>query len=72
MLHGTHLAFLSLHKYCAELVTETQVFLTLLIKLASGEAEAGEIRPGWMRVLAMEIMRGRVFVLSLPLVVPRL
>jgi hypothetical protein len=60
-------------KYCAELATETQVFLTLLIKLVSGEAEAGEIRrPGWMRVLAMEIMRGCVFVLLLSLIVPRL
>jgi hypothetical protein len=31
---------------------------TLLIKLIIGETDAGEHRPGWMRVLAMGIMRG--------------
>jgi hypothetical protein len=30
----------------------------LLIKIVAGEVEANEARPGWMKVLAMEIMRG--------------
>jgi hypothetical protein len=49
-----------LKQFSAELETEAEVFLSLLIKLVSGETEAGEVRRGWMRVLAMamEIMRG--------------
>jgi hypothetical protein len=39
---------------------EAEVILALLIKLISGETNLGEPRPGWMRVLAMEIMRGKV------------
>ena len=35
----------------------------LLIKLVSDEAEAGETRPGWMRLIAMEIMRWCAFLL---------
>jgi hypothetical protein len=38
--------------------TETEVILMLLIKLISGETDGDEPRPGWMGVLAMEIMRG--------------
>jgi len=52
---GTRIVFL-LNKLSAELATEAKVFLTLLIKLVSGETEAGETLPGWMRALAMEIM----------------
>ena len=48
-------------QFPAELATEAEVILTLLIKPVSGEAEAGETRSGWMRVLAMEIMQGCVF-----------
>jgi hypothetical protein len=59
-LRGTRVVFLLLKQFSAELETEAEVFLTLLIKLVSGEAETGEARPGWMRVLAMEIMRGCV------------
>ena len=33
------------------LETEAKVILTLLIKLISGETDAGESRPGWMRML---------------------
>ncbi|KAH9955055.1 hypothetical protein BC827DRAFT_1262095 [Russula dissimulans] len=54
-LCGTRVVFLLLKQLSAELVTEVEVFLTLLIKLVGGETEAGEHRPGWMRVLAMEI-----------------
>jgi len=61
-LRGTRVVFLLLKQFSAELATEAEVFLTLLIKLVSGEAEASETRPGWMRVLAMEIMRGCVLV----------
>jgi hypothetical protein len=44
---------------------KVMVFLTLFIKVISGEAEAGETWLGWMRVLAMEIMRGCVSTKSL-------
>ena len=46
---------------CRKLATDAEVILMLLIKPVSGEAEAGETLSGWMRVLAMEIMRGCVF-----------
>ena len=59
-LRGTRVVFLLLKQFSAELATEAEVFLTLLIKLVSGETEGGESRPSWMRVLAMEIMRGCV------------
>ena len=57
-LRGTRVVFLLLKQFSSELETEAEVFLTLLIKLISGETEGGEPRPGWMRVLAIEIMRG--------------
>ena len=61
-LRRTRIVFLLLMQFPAELATEAEVVLTLLIKKSlSGEAEAGETWPGWMRVLAMEIMRGCVF-----------
>jgi Guanine nucleotide exchange factor in Golgi transport N-terminal len=63
-LRGTRVVFLLLKQFSAELPMEAEVFLILLIKLVSGEAEAGENRPGWMRVLAMEIMRGSVLILN--------
>ena len=47
-------------QFPTELATEAEVILTLLIKPVSGEAEAGETRPGQMRVLAVEII-GSVF-----------
>jgi hypothetical protein len=47
-----------LKQFSSKLETEAEVILTLLIKLAGGETDAGEPRPGWMRVLAMEIIRG--------------
>ncbi|KAF8500790.1 hypothetical protein F5888DRAFT_1676338 [Russula emetica] len=50
--------FLLLKQFSSKLETEVDVILTLLIKLISGETDTGEPRPGWMRVLAMEIMRG--------------
>jgi len=45
---------LLLKQFSAELVTEAEVFLTLLIKVVGGE-DAG---PHWMRVLSLEIVRG--------------
>ena len=57
-LHGTHVVFLLLKQFSSKLETEAEVILTLLIKLISGETDGGEPQPGWMRVLAMEIMRG--------------
>jgi Guanine nucleotide exchange factor in Golgi transport N-terminal len=47
-----------LKQFSSKLETEAEVILTLLIKLIGGETDAGELRPGWMRVLPMEIMRG--------------
>jgi hypothetical protein len=49
---------LSLKQLFSELEMEAEVILALLIKLISGETDAGEPRPGRMRVLAMEIMPG--------------
>ncbi|KAG8975493.1 hypothetical protein FRC05_005562 [Tulasnella sp. 425] len=59
-LRSTRVVFLLLKQFCRELVTEAEVFLMLLVKIISGEAdgETSGARPGWMRVLAMEIMRG--------------
>jgi Guanine nucleotide exchange factor in Golgi transport N-terminal len=56
-LRGTRVVFLLLKQF-SRLETEAEVILTLLIKLIGGETDTGEPRPGWMRVLAMEIMRG--------------
>lgn len=59
-LRSTRVVFLLLKQFCRELETEAEVFLMLLVKIISGEAdgETSGARPGWMRVLAMEIMRG--------------
>jgi hypothetical protein len=57
-LRATRVVFLLLKQFSSKLETEAEVILTLLIKLISGETDTGEPRPGWMRVLAMEIMRG--------------
>ncbi len=74
-LRSTRVVFLLLKQFSAELSTEAEVFLTLLIKIVG--ADSGELatpsqstenvhaphhasRPQWMRVLAMEIMRGYV------------
>jgi hypothetical protein len=58
-LRGTRVVFLSLEQLSSELETEAKVILTLLIKLIGGKTDAGGPRPGWMRVLGMEIMRGK-------------
>lgn len=55
--------FLLLKKFSFELKTEAEVFFMLLIKIVSEDLESStldhaEARPPWMRVLAMEIMRG--------------
>jgi len=43
---GLASSFSYLKQFSAELVTEAEFVLTLLIKLVNGEAEAGETRPG--------------------------
>ncbi|KAF8496000.1 hypothetical protein F5888DRAFT_1708473 [Russula emetica] len=50
-LRGARAVFLLLKQFSSELETEAEVTvtLTLLIKLISGETDAGEPRPGWMR-----------------------
>jgi len=53
--------FLLLKKFNSELETEVEVFLMLLIRLANEEADADHRRPHWLRVLAMEVIRGLVY-----------
>ncbi|EMD41098.1 hypothetical protein CERSUDRAFT_111675 [Gelatoporia subvermispora B] len=66
-LRATRVVFLLLKQFSLELKTEAEVFTMLLIKIIG--SEGGNIestdnshtqgtRPTWMRVLAMEIMRG--------------
>ncbi len=49
---------------------EVEVFLALLIKIVGGDSESESSslasRPPWMRVIAMEIIRGYAFLLSDP------
>jgi hypothetical protein len=50
---------LLLKQFSIELETESEVFLMLFIKVITGDSDNGEApRPHWMRVLAMEIVRG--------------
>ncbi|TCD65014.1 hypothetical protein EIP91_003335 [Steccherinum ochraceum] len=69
-LRATRVVFLLLKQFSLELKTEAEVFLMLLIKIVGSDSDAGTPaqstdsihlqanRPQWMRVLAMEIMRG--------------
>ncbi|EPQ52984.1 hypothetical protein GLOTRDRAFT_139951 [Gloeophyllum trabeum ATCC 11539] len=63
-LRCTRVVFLLLKQFSLELKTETEVFLMLLIKIVGGDpdpsvpSDSAAPRPQWMRVLAMEIMRG--------------
>ncbi|KAH8105097.1 hypothetical protein BXZ70DRAFT_887449 [Cristinia sonorae] len=69
-LRSTRVVFLLLKQFSSELKTEAEVFLTLLIKIIGSDSDAGTPaqstdsvniqmnRPLWMRVLAMEILRG--------------
>jgi len=55
--------FLLLKQFSFELETEAEVFLMLLIKIVGEDADVVDNssypnRPQWMRVLAMEILRG--------------
>lgn len=58
-LRSTRVVFLLLKQFSVELETESEVFLMLFIKVVAGDSDSGETpRPHWMRVLAMEIVRG--------------
>ncbi|KAJ7664366.1 hypothetical protein DFH06DRAFT_322458 [Mycena polygramma] len=60
-LRCTRVVFLLLKQFARELETEAEIFLTLLIKIIGedhSEQSEQAPRPQWMRVLAMEIMRG--------------
>ncbi|KAG8736515.1 hypothetical protein FRC10_009226 [Ceratobasidium sp. 414] len=58
-LRSTRVVFLLLKQFSVELETESEVFLMLFIKVIAGDSDNGEApRPHWMRVLAMEIVRG--------------
>ncbi|KAJ3522926.1 hypothetical protein NM688_g8802 [Phlebia brevispora] len=70
-LRSTRVVFLLLKQFSSELTTEAEVFLMLMIRIISADTEplspsqstetfhlGHGARPQWMRVLAMEIMRG--------------
>ncbi|KAI0933226.1 hypothetical protein AcV7_004756 [Taiwanofungus camphoratus] len=66
-LRATRVVFLLLKQFSLELKTEAEVFLMFLIRMVGSEGvdtESAEVphfqgpRPSWMRVLAMEIIRG--------------
>ncbi|THH26880.1 hypothetical protein EUX98_g7308 [Antrodiella citrinella] len=69
-LRATRVVFLLLKQFSSEFKTEAEVFLMLLIKIIGVESDGGTPaqstdsihiqanRPQWMRVLAMEVMRG--------------
>ncbi|KAL1741643.1 guanine nucleotide exchange factor in Golgi transport N-terminal-domain-containing protein [Schizophyllum fasciatum] len=61
-LRCTRVVFLLLKQFHAELLTEAEVFLVMLIKIITEDSEVEPAehapRPHWMRVIAMEIMRG--------------
>ncbi|KAF9222197.1 hypothetical protein BS17DRAFT_195192 [Gyrodon lividus] len=62
-LRCTRVVFLLLKQFSFELKTEAEVFLVLLIRMISDDADSVATdhigsRPAWTRVLAMEIMRG--------------
>lgn len=63
-LRAIRVVFLLLKQFSEELPTEGEVFLSLLIKVISGDSDSGTAeghpRPHWMRVLSMEIIRGYV------------
>jgi hypothetical protein len=61
MLRCTRVIFLLLKQFSLELKTEAEVFLMNLIRTVSEDSESEPShppRPPWMRVLAMEILRG--------------
>ncbi|KAF8874390.1 hypothetical protein CPB84DRAFT_1817905 [Gymnopilus junonius] len=66
LLRCTRVVFLLLKKFSLELRTEGEVFLTMLIRIIGEESSdsadqqhhSHSSKPLWMRVLAMEIMRG--------------
>lgn len=64
--------FILLKQFIHELDTEAEVFLAFFIRIVSEEGGApadsgggGINRPQWMRVLAMEIIRGCVLSLAI-------
>ncbi|KAL0948488.1 hypothetical protein HGRIS_011055 [Hohenbuehelia grisea] len=65
ILRCTRVVFLLLKQFLNELPTEAEVFLTFLIRVVAEDLDSGAEqhsshvqRPSWMRVLAMEVMRG--------------
>ena len=61
-LRSTRVVFILLKQFSIEFKTETEVFLALLIRVIGSDSEPnsndGHARPLWMRILAMEIIRG--------------
>jgi hypothetical protein len=55
--------FLLIRSFVDQLPNQIEVYLATLVKMALGEAEAEDsgkkdISPLWMRVLALEVLRG--------------
>lgn len=62
-LRATRVVFLILKQFSSQLTAESEIFLMLLVKVVGAEESAASSegpRPPWMRVLAMEILRGYV------------
>jgi hypothetical protein len=68
-LRCTRVVFLLLKQFSSELVVEEEIFLVVLIRMINeendgitspGETSGHVARPPWMRVLALEIIRGFV------------
>ncbi|KAF8639344.1 hypothetical protein AX17_001563 [Amanita inopinata Kibby_2008] len=63
-LRCTRVVFLLLKQFSIELETESEVFLMLLIRQVAEDTDGGDhiashsSKPHWMRVIAMEIIRG--------------
>lgn len=54
-LRSTRVVFIILKRFLSKVEADAEVFLSTLVRIISGE---GEDRPGWTRVLAMEVLRG--------------
>ncbi|KZT52790.1 hypothetical protein CALCODRAFT_475492 [Calocera cornea HHB12733] len=59
MLRSVRVVFLFLRQFTRDLSAEAEVFLSVLTRSIAGESMEGEKeRPGWVRVLSAEVLRG--------------
>ena len=59
-LRCTRVVYLLLKQFSRDLKTEAEVFLMLFVRVIGPDSDAGghDIRPAWLRVISMEIIRG--------------